>query len=84
MRVVPGYVNFALRYYSREDHVDPALLSEDNRITQMLVLADTAEFLSAEELPRLRRYYPLQKGRLRGVSVRATPLAVDPTPQSLP
>jgi hypothetical protein len=32
----------------------------------------------------LRRYYPLQKARLRGVSVRATPLAVDPTPQSLP
>jgi len=84
VRVVPGYVNFALRYYLREDQVNPALLSEDNRMTQMLILADTAEFLSAEELPRLRRYYPLQKARLRGVSVRVTPLAVDPTPQSLP
>ena len=84
VRVVPSYVKFALRYYSRNDHVNPALLSEDNRMTQMLILADTAESLSAEELPRLRRYYPLQIARLRGVTVLATPLAVNPTAASLP
>jgi hypothetical protein len=84
VRVVPSYVKFALRYYSREDQVNPVLLSEDNQMTQTLILADTAESLSSEELPRLRRYYPLQIVRLRGVSVLATPLAVNPTAESLP
>ena len=84
VNVVPSYVRFAIRYYSRDDHVDPALLRENDRRAQMLILADTAESLLPEDLRGLRRYYPLQVARLRGVSVLATPLAVSPTGGALP
>ncbi len=72
VNVIPGYGMFAVRYYSRNDQVDPALLSENNRQARVLILADTAEFLVPRALPVLHRLYPVQRARLRGVSVLAT------------
>ena len=55
VEVVPGYAMYVIRYYSRYDHVDPALLSPDNQRAQVLILADTAESLLPNALPSLRR-----------------------------
>jgi hypothetical protein len=75
---------YAVRYYSRNDQVDPTLLSQDNRRAQVLILADTAESLLPKAFPTLHLLYPVQRARLRGVSVLATPLAVSQPPEAAP
>jgi len=72
VNVIPSYAMYAVRYYSRNDQVDPALRSENNQPAQVLILADTAEFMLPKDLPALHRRYPVQRARLRGVSVLAT------------
>jgi hypothetical protein len=84
VQVVPGYPIYVIRYYSRNDHVDPALLSPDSRGAQMLVLADSAESLLPGELKMLRRRYFLQRARLRGATVLATPMAVGQSLEGVP
>jgi hypothetical protein len=84
VNVVPGYGMYAVRYYSRNDQVDPTLLSQDNRRAQVLILADTAESLLPKAFPTLHLLYPVQRARLRGVSVLATPLAVSQPPEAAP
>jgi uncharacterized membrane protein len=79
VNVVPSYGKFAVIYYSRNDHVSQDLLTADDHRAQMLILADTAETLFPQNFSRVRRYYPLQVARLRGVTVLATPMAVNPT-----
>jgi hypothetical protein len=75
---------YAVRYYSRNDQVDPTLLSQDNRRAQVLILADTAESLLPKTFPTLHLIYPVQRERLRGVSVLTTPMAVNPAPAAVP
>jgi Dolichyl-phosphate-mannose-protein mannosyltransferase len=82
--VVPGYGIYALRYYSRNDSVDPALMSEGNRRAQVLVLADTADYLLPNTLPALHRWYFEQLARVRGVTVMVTPLAVSQPAEAAP
>jgi len=84
VEVVPGYGMYVVRYYSRNDHVDPALLSPDNLRAQVLVLADSAESLLPDALRRLRRRYFLQRARARGVTVLATPMAVGQSLEGVP
>ena len=84
VQVVPGYPIYVMRYYSRNDHVNPALLSPDNRSAQVLVLADSAESLLPGELKWLRRRYFLQRSRARGVTVLATPMAVGQSLEGAP
>jgi hypothetical protein len=84
VQVVPGYPIYVMRYYSRNDHVNPALLSPDNRSAQVLVLADSAESLLPGELKGLRRRYFLQRARTRGVTVLATPMAVGQSLEGVP
>lgn len=84
VQVIPGYGIYVIRYYSRNDHVDPALLSPDNRAAQVLVLADSAESLLPGELRSLRRRYFLQRARSRGVTVLATPMAVGQSLEGMP
>ncbi len=84
VQVVPGYPIYVMRYYSRNDHVNPALLSPDNRSAQVLVLADSAESLLPGELKVLRRRYFLQRARTRGVTVLATPMAVGQSLEGVP
>lgn len=76
VNVVPGYGMYAVRYYSRNDHVDPALLTQDNRGAQVLILADTAETLLPAAFGASHRHYPIQLAQVRGVSVLATPFAI--------
>ena len=82
--VVPGYGKFVLLYYTRNDHVNPALFSEDNQRAQMLILTDSAQSLFPEHFLNLRHYYRLQVARLRGVSVLATPFAVGESSEAVP
>ena len=84
VKVVPGYGMYVMRYYSRNDHVDPALLSPDNRGAQVLVLADSASHFLPGALRALRRRYFLQRARARGVTVLATPLAVGQSLEGVP
>ena len=84
VQVVPGYPIYVIRYYSRNDHVDPALLSPDNRGAQMLVLADSAESLLPGEIKMLHRRYFLQRARVRGATVLATPMAVGQSLEGVP
>jgi hypothetical protein len=74
--VVPGYAMYVVRYYSRNDSVNPALVMGENRRAQVMILEDTAQSLLPGALPALRRWYPGQLARVRGVSVLATPFAV--------
>ena len=84
VNVVPGYGMYAVRYYSRNDHVDPALLTIDNRNAQVLILADTANSLLPQVVPILRLRYPVRLARIRGVTVLATPLAITQPPEVAP
>ena len=84
VEVVPGYGMYVIRYYSRNDHVDPALLSPDNRGAQVLVLGDSAQSLLPGELRGLRRRYFLKRARARGVTVLATPMAVGQSLEGVP
>lgn len=77
VNVIPGYGMYAIRYYSRNEHVDPALLSQDNPQAQVLILGDTAESLLPKDTPALHRRYFLERARLRGVLVLATPFALN-------
>ncbi len=83
VNVVPSYGRFAVIYYSRNDHIAQNLLSDDHR-AQVLILADTAETLFPQNFSKVRRYYPLQMARFRGVIVLATPFAVNPTGVATP
>lgn len=76
VNVLPGYGMYAVRYYSRKDHVDPALLTQDNRGAQVLILADTAETLLPAAYASSHRHYPIPIAQVRGVSVLATPFAI--------
>ena len=86
VNVFPGYAMYVVRYYLRNDSVDPALLSEDNRRAQVLLLADTAESL----LPNVPRFYaagtPCNWRECVACSVLATPFAVslpaEPAPRT--
>lgn len=82
--VVPGYGKSVLLYYTRNDHVNPTLFSEDNQRAQMLILTDSAQSLFPEHFLNLRHYYRLQVARLRGVSVLATPFAVGESSEAVP
>ena len=82
--VVPGYTMYVVRYYLRNDSVDPALLSEGNRRAQVMILADTAQSLLPGALPPLRRWYSVQLARVRGVSVLASPFAVSQPTEAAP
>lgn len=84
VNVVPGYGMYAVRYYSRNDQVDPALLTIDNRRAQVLILADTANSLLPQDVAMLRLRYPVQLARTRGVTVLATPLAMTQPPEVTP
>ena len=85
VNVIPGYGMYAVRYYSRNDHVDPALLTQEDRRAQVLILADTAQtLLPPKVLPTLHLLYPVQLARLRGVSVLATPMAVSQPAETAP
>jgi hypothetical protein len=76
VNVVPGYGMYVVQYYSRKDHVDPALLAQDNRRAQVVILEDTANSLLPQAVPGLHRWYFVQRAPLRGVSVLTTPMAV--------
>lgn len=82
--VVPGYGKSVLLYYTRNDHLNPALFSEDNQTAQMLILTDSARSLFPEHFPNLRHYYRRQVARLRGVSVLATPSAMGESSEAVP
>lgn len=84
VNVVPSYGKFAVIYYSRNDHVPQDLLTVEDHRAQMLILADTAETLFPQNFSRIRRYYPLQVARLRGVTVLATPFAVNSIGGAIP
>ena len=84
VNVVPGYGMYAVRYYSRNEHVDPALLTIDNRNAQVLILADTADSLLPQDVPTLHLRYPVQLARIRGVTVLATPFAITQPPEATP
>ena len=84
VEVVPGYGMYVIRYYSRNDHVDPTLLSPDNLRAQVLVLADSAESLLPDALRGLHRRYFLQRARARGVTVLDTPMAVGQSLEAVP
>jgi hypothetical protein len=84
VNVIPGYGMYAVRYYSRDDHVDPALLIQEDRRAQVVILADTAEYLLPDAFTALHRRYPVQLARLRGVSVLATPMAVSQPTEAAP
>lgn len=82
--VVPGYTMYVVRYYLRNDSVDPALLSEANRRAQVMILADSAQSLLPGALPALLRWYPEQLVRVHGVSVLASPFAVTHPTETAP
>jgi uncharacterized membrane protein len=82
--VVPGYAMYVVRYYSRNDSVNPELVTGENRRAQVMLLADTAQSLLPGALPALRRWYPGQVARVRGVSVLASPFAATQPPEPAP
>jgi uncharacterized membrane protein len=84
VNIVPSYGKFAVIYYTRNDHLPQDLLTVDDHRAQMLILADTAQTLFPQNFSRVRRYYPLQLVRLRGVTVLATPMAINPSGAAIP